>query len=180
MDPFAGDLVRLAPLDRNDLTQFLRWFQDYEVKRFLGQGVHPFTRETEEQWLDHVLTETESKHFSIRTMADDRLIGNCGLFGFDWRSRCVEFGIVIGEKDAWGRGFGTEATWLILRYAFDELNLHRVWLRVYDYNPRGRRAYEKAGFKHEGTLRQALYREGAYHDVEVMGILRSEWQALPE
>lgn len=176
MDIFVGELVRLTQIDRKDLPSMVKWFQDYEVKRFLGTNVRPFTVETEQEWLDHVLTETDNYHFSIRTLDEDRLIGNCGLFGFDWLNRLAEFGIVIGEKDAWGRGFGTDAARVIQRFAFGELNLNRLWLRVFAFNPRGLRSYEKAGFVPEGTLRAALYREGAYNDVHVMSILQSEWR----
>lgn len=87
------------------------------------------------------------------------------------------FGIVIGEKDCWGKGYGTEVTRLMVWHGFQNLNLNRIWLNVYDFNPRGIRAYEKAGFKKEGALRQAMYAEGKYHDTFVMGILREEWEA---
>lgn len=176
MDIFVGDLVHLTQIDRDDLPTFVEWFQDYEVKRFLGTDVRPFTVEDEKEWLDRVLTDTDNYHFSIRTLDEDRLIGNCGLFGFDWRNRLAEFGIVIGEKDAWGRGFGTDCARVIQRFAFGELNLNRLWLRVFEFNPRGRRSYEKAGFVHEGTMRSAVYREGSYHDVHVMSILQAEWR----
>ena len=176
MDIFAGELVRLTQIDREDLPNFVKWFQDYEVKRFLGTDIRPFTVEIEQEWLDRVLTESDEYHFSIRTLDGNRLIGNCGLFGFDWRNRLAEFGIVIGEQDSWGRGFGTDAARVIQRFAFGELNLNRLWLRVFDFNPRGMRSYEKAGFVPEGTLRAALYREGGYHDVHVMSILQSEWR----
>ena len=87
MDIFAGELVRLTQIDREDLPNFVKWFQDYEVKRFLGTDIRPFTVEIEQEWLDRVLTESDEYHFSIRTLDGNRLIGNCGLFGFDWRNR---------------------------------------------------------------------------------------------
>jgi RimJ/RimL family protein N-acetyltransferase len=84
---------------------------------------------------------------------------------------------MLGEPEEWGKGYGSEATRLVLRYAFETLNLNRVWLHVYEYNERGLRAYEKAGFRREGRLRQEMFRDGRYWDTIVMGILRDEWLA---
>jgi RimJ/RimL family protein N-acetyltransferase len=93
----------------------------------------------------------------------------------DQKARSVEIGIMIGEKDYWNKGHGTEAMRTMCRYGFEELNLNRIWLRVFDTNPRARKAYEKAGFVYEGTLRQAEYKHGRYIDVHIMSILKSDW-----
>jgi RimJ/RimL family protein N-acetyltransferase len=102
-------------------------------------------------------------------------IGNTGLHQIDWKNRMAVFGIVLGEKAYWGQGFGTEAARTILRFAFEELNLHRVELEVFDFNPRAIRSYEKVGFRHEGTRREALFRNGRYQDVHLMSILQEEF-----
>ncbi len=181
MNPFEGELVRLAPISRENLPAFTRWFRDYEVQRFLAPGVLvPITDEAEEEWYEQASRPGESYHFSIRTLADDELIGNCGLIGIDHKNGGASLGLYIGEKEQWDKGFGTDATRLILRFAFNELNLHRVQLQVYEYNPRAVRVYEKVGFVHEGVRRQALFREGQYHDVRLMAILRDEWRALQD
>ncbi len=104
-------------------------------------------------------------------------IGDIGLMDIDWRTRAAEVGILIGEKSFWNQGYGSEAMRLMLKHAFDTLNLNRVFLRVYDHNPRAIRAYEKVGFVHEGRMRQARYYAGEYFDVLLMSVLRSEWQA---
>ena len=116
--------------------------------------------------------------FGIRTLDGDQLIGNCSLMQTDWRNRKAVLGIGIGDKAYWGKGYGSEATALLMEYAFDELNLHRVELEVYDFNERARRAYEKVGFVHEGICREALFRDGAYHDIHIMGLLREDWVRL--
>ena len=90
------------------------------------------------------------------------------------------FGIVIGDKESWDKGYGTEATTLLVRYAFETLNLNRVWLHVFEENARAVRAYEKAGFRREGLLRQDHYRDGRYHNTIVMGLLRDEWKPAPK
>jgi RimJ/RimL family protein N-acetyltransferase len=104
-------------------------------------------------------------------------IGNIALFDFDWRIRMAELGVLIGDKEYWNKGYGTEAVGLLIKHAFATLNLNRVFLRVYQTNPRAIRAYEKAGFVHEGRFRQAHYHDGEYVDVIFMSVLRSEWQA---
>jgi RimJ/RimL family protein N-acetyltransferase len=83
---------------------------------------------------------------------------------------------MIGEKSYWNQGYGTEAMRLMINYGFHTLNLHRIWLRVFEQNKRGIRAYEKAGFVHEGKYRQAEYQHGKYQDVLLMSILNDEWQ----
>lgn len=95
-----------------------------------------------------------------------------------WSNGDAYVGIGLGEQDCWGKGYGTDAMRLILKYAFTELNLFRVSLNVFEYNPRAIRSYEKAGFKHEGRIREFLHKDGKYYDLIYMGILRSEWQEI--
>src|SRR5262249_38238823 len=108
--------------------------------------------------------------------ATDQLIGTAGLHQIDHRTRQAAFGISLGDKAAWGHGYGTEVTRLVVGHAFETLNLNRVWLHVFEYNPRAAHVYEKVGFRHEGRLRQSAFRDGRYWDTLVMGILRSEWR----
>ncbi len=178
---FNGKLVRLAPLTREDVDVFAPWFSDPEFIRFMFPHVlRPMSYEDEVEWYENMRKDKDRYIFGIRTREDDKIIGNCGLFDFNWSSRHAEFGIGIGDKAYWGRGYGSDATRILMRYAFDELNLNRVELSVYDFNVRARSAYEKVGFVHEGTRRQAIFREGAYHDVHVMGLLRADWRADQE
>ena len=91
------------------------------------------------------------------------------------QDRSAEIGIMIGERQYWNRGFGTEAMRLMVQHGFENLNLHRIFLRVFETNPRGKRSYEKVGFKLEGRMREARYLKGKYIDVCLMSILKSEW-----
>jgi RimJ/RimL family protein N-acetyltransferase len=104
-------------------------------------------------------------------------VGNIAVFGINWRLRSAEIGILIGDKRYWNKGYGTEAMQVILKHGFETLNLHRMYLRVFQTNPGAIRAYEKAGFIHEGIQRQAEFRNGQYVDVLMMSVLLEEWQA---
>jgi RimJ/RimL family protein N-acetyltransferase len=112
--------------------------------------------------------------FGIRTLEDDKLIGLVDLSGVSAHGDCF-VGIGLGERDYWGKGYGTDAMKLALRFAFVELGLHRVSLDVFDYNSRGVKSYEKAGFRREGVEREMLLRDGKRYDVIFMGVLRDEW-----
>ena len=104
------------------------------------------------------------------------LAGSCGLFNLEWSNRSAEFGIFIGDKSRWNKGFGAEVLQLVLNHAFNTLNLKRGHLRVFAGNLPAKRSYEKAAFRLEGTLRQAVFRHGKYMDVHVMSILHAEWK----
>jgi RimJ/RimL family protein N-acetyltransferase len=128
------------------------------------------------EWIESHETRGTSFSFAIHTLADDRLIGAIELSVTQWVHGDAYVGIGIGERDDWGKGYGTDAMRVMLRYAFREMNLHRVSLTVFEYNPRAIRSYEKAGFVVEGRLRGWLNREGRRWDMIHMGILREEWE----
>ena len=177
-----GELVRLvAANSETDAELFARWSRDSEYMRL--QASEPAqlwsqkqTKEEMRKWMEHEKPDTIE--FVIRTVAQDRPIGSIGLDGIRWPHGDAFVGIGIGARDCWGNGYGTDAMRVILRYAFAELNLHRVSLDVFEYNPRAIRSYEKAGFCIEGRERQALHRDGRRWDMIYMGILRQEWQEL--
>ena len=107
-----------------------------------------------------------------------QLIGYAGLSGISTLNRCGEYFILIGSREYWGQGLGTETTRLIVSYGFNHLGLHRIELTAYATNPAAIRAYEKAGFSHEGVKRQAGFRNGKFLNKIQMSILAHEWQTL--
>jgi RimJ/RimL family protein N-acetyltransferase len=176
--PFlVGSAVYLRPLEKEDARTIVPWFNDAEVTRFTRR-YRPLTLAEEEEYLRRLPDSTTELGLGIALRGDDRLVGVTGLHDVDLRNRHAQLGIVLGDKAAWGKGYGTEATGLVVRHAFDTLNLNRVWLLVYEYNARGIRAYEKAGFKAEGRLRQDTFRDGRYWDTIAMGLLRDEWEKI--
>jgi diamine N-acetyltransferase len=171
-----GKQVRLRAIEREDVPAFLRWFNDPEVRQYLLL-YKPMSKAEEERWVEARQEARDEFIFGIEALIGEEwvLIGNVGLVKIDWKNRAAALGIVLGEKEHWGQGYGTEATRLMLRFAFHELNLHRVELDVFDFNERAMRCYKKVGFRREGTKRAALFHDGRYHDVHVMGILREEF-----
>ena len=176
---YRGEKIQLAAVQREYLPKYVEWLTDWEVTQFLAPGIPmPFNLDDETEWYENRRKHEGSYLFAILTLAENKLIGNCGLHNVDLKNRSAIFGIMIGEKDYWGKGYGTDATRTLLRFAFGELGLHRGELEVYDFNPRAIRAYERTGFRRDGVHRQGLYREGAFHDEIIMSILREEWDAL--
>lgn len=171
----VGEKVRLRPIERDDLPRFVEWFGDPEVRRHLLLYL-PFSLAQEERWFEGLIGRLERQEEVLLAIdtTEGVHIGNIGLHAIDWKNRSAELGIIIGEKAYWNQGYGTDAIRTLLGLAFGEMDLHRVFLRVDADNVRGLRCYEKAGFRREGTLRHAVFREGAYHDQYVMSILQSE------
>ena len=189
-----GERIRLRAPERGDIPRFVSWLNDPEV--IAGLGVFAtFSEADEEVWFDNMLKAPPAQHPLVIEMrvtsnrpasavssppdlmptdVDWIPIGTCSFHEIDWRCRVAEFGIVIGEKRFWNQGYGTEAVKLLAKHGFETLNLHRIWLRVYANNPRAIRSYEKAGFVHEGRMREAMFKNGKYIDVLLMSILEDE------
>ena len=171
-----GEKVLLRPPEKEQIELFLRWFNDLEVCRYLGR-YWPISRPEEEEWFQNLHKRKEDVVFLIEANDEKRPIGSCGLHRINLANRAAMIGIVIGEKEYWGRGYGREAMNLLCAYGFNILNLNRIGLQVFEYNERGRRCYESIGFKVEGREREAKYWNGRYWDIFGMGLLRNEWNA---
>ncbi len=172
-----GERLRLRAVEREDLPRFVTWLNDPEVRQFLL--IHlPLSMAQEERWFEAMTKAPPAEHVLVIEVHEGdgwKPVGNTSLMDIDWTNRLAEVGIFIGEKAYWSQGYGREAMRLMLKHGFETLNLNRIWLRVYEHNRRGIRAYEHAGFKHEGRLRQGIYKDGRYYDVLLMSVLRSEW-----
>jgi RimJ/RimL family protein N-acetyltransferase len=199
-----GERIRFRAIERDDLPTFVRWINDPKVQHGIGIYL-PFSMVDEEDWFEETRKRSADEHnlaieVSLpRERADLpgelaglpsviagetateggenswKLIGSCGFFNLDQRNRSSEFGIMIGDKSNWNKGYGTEAVRLLCQHGFNTLNLNRIYLRVLENNLRAIRAYEKAGFTHEGRQRQAEFRDGKYIDMLVMSMLKEEF-----
>lgn len=171
----VGHRVALRRPAAEDLDAVVRWYRDPEIARLTRYQARPMTQADVERFFRTRLLSPDALAYSIVELPSWRLIGFTTFGSLDGDSGSVLFHITIGERDAWGRGLGTEATGLMLGHAFERLGLHRVGLTVFSYNMRAIRAYEKAGFRIEGRLRDAILRDGRYFDEVQMGILATEW-----
>ncbi|MEW5825330.1 MAG: GNAT family protein [Candidatus Bipolaricaulota bacterium] len=172
---FAGTTVRLAPLHKEDAAVVARWTEDGGYLRL--QDTNMARPETEEEIADDIEHDRDSSttfSFGIRRKSDDALIGTVGLFDVEWANRTAWVGIGLGERSDWGHGYGREAMQILVDYAFEELNLHRLQLTVIDYNPRAIAMYEHLGFVHEGTYREFGERDSKRYDLLLYGLLRTD------
>lgn len=170
----TGDRVVLRPLEAEDAPTCQRWLNDPENHQYL-QRFRPVNLAEERRWLEGLHDKAEDHVFGIVLREGERLIGSCGLHGTALPNRKGQLGIVIGEKDAQGKGYGAEAIRLLLDYGFGTLGLHRVGLDVYSNNARGIRCYEKVGFRREGVRREARWWAGRWWDILDYAILDHEW-----
>jgi len=180
-DLFHGELVYLTAEESDVLSAaFARWFRNTEYTRLLAVSPEVlWSAKKIKEWIekDYEKEQPEGYFFNIRARDGDKLIGFFGLWDIQVNHIDTIISIGIGEPDYWGKGYGTDAMRLALRYAFTELNLHRVSLFVFAFNTRAIQSYYKAGFKLEGRMRGAMLRGGERHDIVAMGILREEWEA---
>ena len=172
-----GERVRLRAVEREDLPRFVAWLNDPEVRCNLLL-YQPLSLAQEEEWFKGILERDVDEQPLVIEIKNSKTwlpVGDIGLFDLNLHDRSAEVGILVGEKKFWGKGYGTEAMHLMLKHGFEDLNLNRIYLRVYETNPRGIRSYEKAGFVLEGRMRQARFQEGKYIDMLLMSVLRAEW-----
>lgn len=172
-----GETTVLRRHTSANLDAFRRWYSDPEVVRLTRYQDGPMRTEEIERFFTARVIGPDSMAFAIHVRATGRLIGTCAFSQLDGDNGSTLYHITIGEKDAWGHGFGTEATELMLEHAFERLGLHRVALAVFAFNERAIRSYRSVGFVVEGRARDAIWRDGRYWDELQMSILESDWRA---
>jgi len=169
-------LVKLRSLDVEDSDQFYQWSQDREVTKFsLSSYAYPQSKSEIGNWLSNINSSSKTVSFGICCVESGKLIGYAGIASISCLNRCGEYFILIGNKDYWGKGLATLVTKLITDYGFNALGLHRIELTAFSINPAAIRAYEKAGYAHEGVKREAGYRNGQFLDKVQMSVLSHEW-----
>jgi RimJ/RimL family protein N-acetyltransferase len=171
-----GKNVYLRPLLKSDITQrYVDWMNDAEVTRFMVTGVFPVTKRDLENYYRAFRQSKTDLLFAIIEKSSKRHIGNIKLGAISWIHRFADLGIVIGDKQCWGKGYGSEACRLLLSYAFGRLNLNKITLGVYGTHKSAIAAYKKVGFRAEGRIRKLLILDGEYVDQVLMGILRDDY-----
>ena len=176
-----GKNVLLRPIEKEfDIDLFLCWFNDAEVIRGLSIPL-PVTREREIEWIKTTNLSTSNIVLAIELQRNARskiTIGVCGLHNINPKDRNAVFGITIGAKEHWGKGYGTEAAKLMIAYGFDYLNLHRISSSVIDSNESSIRMHDKLGFTKEGRRKEVFFKNGQYQDEITFGIVRSDWKKI--
>jgi len=174
-----GRLVRLRALEAGDVERAYGWVNDREVTQYLLMR-YPMSRAQEEKYLAEASTQGNSfpdVRLAIET-TDGVHIGMCGLHRGSPEDRHTALGIMVGDKSYWSNGYGTDAVQTLLRFAFDQMNVNKVELGVFEFNQRAIACYRKCGFIEEGRRREHYFQDGRYWDIIDMSILRREWEAL--
>lgn len=174
----TGEKVYLRPLGRDDLNEtYLGWLNDPEVTRYLEARLSSYNKSKLEDYYDHFEGAPDIRFLAVVEKNSNLHIGNVKLEPINWVHRTTVFGILIGDKSKWGKGYGTEATRLAVEYAFGDLDLRKVSLGVMVKNVAAIKTYQRLGFVTEGTKRQEVLLEGKFEDVHWMGLLRDEYQS---
>ncbi len=168
----AGEHVILRAFEREDAERCYRWMNDPNIVRTL-KSRYPIAFQNEMEWLDRAMhASATERHFAVERKDDRTHVGNASIHDIEWVSRVASFGLFIGEPSAWNRGFGSDAIRTLVRFAFDEMNLRKLRINVFDYNDRAKHVLEGQGFVQEGRLRAEFYRDGAYHDIVILSTFR--------
>lgn len=174
----VGNAVVLRPLRLSDRKVSVRWRNDPEIRDSVMGYRFPVTEEMEADWVNAVLKDQTRTRMilAIEDQSDDAFVGFVYLNNIDWFARNAEFGILIGDRGRHGKGLGKEALALVAGYAFDTMNLNRIYLRVVAFNRQAQRLYREFGFITEGIQRQHAFVRGRHYDVVLMGLLRRDFE----
>ncbi len=177
-NPLAGKTVRLTAIEPGDIPALASWYRDAGfVRLWDATPAYPRTQKQIEDYITEQQKSPSAFTFAIRPVDSEAVIGTCDLDGIVWSLDVAWMSIGIGDPAWRGRGCGSDALDVLLRFAFGELNLRRVQLTVFSYNATAIHLYEKFGFQREGTYREFLQRDGQLYDMLLYGLLRREWEA---
>lgn len=173
---FESSRVKLRKMTKEDTELYHKWRNEIEVMYSTNPSLDVYPMEATKEFVDHVILGSHSgKSYIMVEKGNEIPIGIVSLINIDYENRNAECIIDIGEKEYWGKGYGSEGLKLLLDYVFYEMNLHRVYLKVFSFNDRAVRLYTKIGFQQEGSSRQSLFRDGEWHDIIHMGLLQNEY-----
>lgn len=175
--PFlVSDRLYLRRIEENDLEgNYFQWLNDQDVTKWMRHGILPNSFESMKAFYSSQAMSKTDVVFAIVLKEKDSHIGNIGLHGINYLFRSAEIGIIIGEKNCWGKGYAAESILLLSQHCFNRLNLNRLAAGAVAANTSSVRAFEKAGFIREGISRQAYFCDGEYQDCVNLSLLRSDW-----
>ena len=172
----VGERVELRRHARENYRLYGKWYGDPEIWRLTSWAASPLSPSAVERLFEDRELSTTDDSFAIHLKDEERPIGVVSLMNISEANDSAELSVIVGHPEDRHHGYGAEAIDTILRYGFEELRLNRVGLSVFEFNEDAISTYEKLGFREEGRLRQALKRDGAFHDAILMSVLGSEWQ----
>ena len=171
---YNGALVKLRAYKEEDIERAVQFINDEEVKKLLDSNTpFPMTKWQEEEWIKSRKANTDFTYdFAIEDLKTGKYIGGCSINECDVKNRTCTIGIMIGDKDYWGNGYGSDALKALNKFIFEEVNMNKIKLKVFSFNSRAIACYKKVGFQEEGILKKELYRNGKYHDEILMAIFK--------
>lgn len=173
---YCGNYVRLRELRKEDVEKAQKFFNVFEVRNLTQSKIpYPFKFDDEKKFYDSISADNDEYTFAIEDLTKKLYIGSCGVNSIDWKNRHAEIGIFIGNKDFWNKGYGTDAMSLLVKFVFEQMNIHKIKLSVFSFNKRAIRCYEKCGFKVDGVLREEVFKDGQYYDEILMSLLKCEY-----
>ena len=174
----TGSRIVLRRHVPENVAWFRKWYADPEIARLARYQEAPMRADEIERFFAARVVGPDAMAMAIHERAGERLVGTCAFSQLDGENGSALYHITIGEKDAWGQGYGTEATRLMLDHAFGTLGLHRIALFVFEFNERAIRTYKRCGFVVEGRSRESIFRDGRWWDEIAMSVLESDWRRL--
>jgi RimJ/RimL family protein N-acetyltransferase len=175
---FSGQLVNLRAFTDGDIKPSVDFMNDMEIILNLDDDAPmPQSFETQKLWFEEMRKDKKKYRdfFWAIDTKDGKFIGGCGVNHMDRKNRVARVGIFIGDREYLGKGYGTDAMKVLLEFLFEEYNVNKIKLSVFDYNKRAIKSYEKCGFKTEAILRDSVFRYGKYQDMRSMAILKEEY-----
>ena len=169
----STEKIYLRHITEEDTEMVLRWRNSENVKKYFIYR-EDITPAEHQNWLDQKVKTGKVAQFIIYVKENNKPIGSVYMQSIDHLHKNAEYGIFIGESSALGCGYGTDAAKLAVKYAFEELKLHKLYLRVISDNDRAVRSYEHAGFVVEGVMKDEIFVDGKFHDVTRMAIIRED------
>lgn len=174
---YNGKLVKLRAYREEDIERAVEFTNDEEVKKLLDSNTpFPMTKWQEEEWVRTRKANSGFIYdFAIEDLETGKYIGGCSINECNIKSRNCTIGIMIGDKDYWSKGYGSDALSVLIKFIFEEVNIYKIKLNVFSFNKRAISCYKKLGFKEEGLLKDELYRNGKYCDVILMALFKEDW-----
>lgn len=175
---YSGNLVKLRAYKEEDIEKAVEFINDEEVKKLLDSNIpFPMTKWQEEEWVRSRKANSDLTYdFAIEDLKTGKYIGGCSINECDVKNRTCVIGIMIGDKEYWSKGYGSDSLKVLTKFIFEEVNMNKIKLKVFSFNNRAIACYKKVGFKEEGILKKELYRNGKYHDEILMAIFKSGFE----